>query len=79
MILVNGFLSESWGCRQGDGLSPYLFILCVAVLDMMIDSDEDLKGIQVAGKEFRLSQYADDTVLFLYGSANSMHCHYVRT
>ena len=75
-ILVNGFLSESFnierGCRQGDGLSPYLFIMCIEVLAMMIDNDEDLKGIQVAGKEFRLSQYADDTVLFLDGSAKSM-------
>ena len=74
-ILVNAFLSESFkierGCRQGDGLSPYLFLLCEEVLAMMVCNDEDLKGIKVADKGFRLSQYTDDNVLFIDGSEKS--------
>ena len=39
---------------------------------MMVCNYKDLKGIQVADKEFRLSQYADDTVLFIDGSEKSI-------
>lgn len=74
-VLVNGFLSESFkigrGCRQGDGLSPYLFLLCAEIMGTMIRSDKNLRGIILDGKEYRLSQYADDTVLFLDGSKHS--------
>ena len=76
-VLVNGFLSESFnverGCRQGDGLSPYLFLLCAEVLGGMIRNNENIKGIVVDDIEFKVSQFADDTVLFLDGSANSMN------
>ena len=74
-VLVNGFLSESFkiqrGCRQGDGLSPYLFLLCAEILGMMVRTDRILKGIVVEGHEYKLSQYADDTVFFLDGSESS--------
>ena len=74
--LVNGFLSESFrverGCRQGDSLSPYLFLLCAEVLGIMIRQNKNIKGILIDETEFKLSQYADDTVMFLDGSENSM-------
>ena len=75
-VLVNGFLSESFfierGCRQGDGLSPYLFLLCAEVLGKMIRQNKNIKGVLIADKEYLFSQFADDTVLFLDGSAKSM-------
>ena len=75
-VLINGFLSESFqidrGCRQGDGLSPYLFLLCAEILGKMVRRDNTLKGITVDGFEYRLSQYADDTVFILDGSENSL-------
>ena len=74
-VLVNGFLSESFpverGCRQGDGLSPYLFLLCAEILGKMVRRDNILKGIMIEGSEYRLSQYADDTVFILDGSESS--------
>ena len=75
-ILQNGHLSESFtlqrGCRQGDPISPYIFILCVEFLGKMIRNDGNMQGIKINDKEFKLSQYADDTQVFLDGSENSL-------
>ena len=68
-ILQNGFMSECCylrrGCRQGDPISPYIFILCAEILGKMIRKNKDIKGITLSGKEYKLSQYADDTQLIL--------------
>lgn len=75
-ILQNGCLSEFFqlqrGCRQGDPISPYIFILCAEVLSKMIRMDNLIHGIIINNKEFKLSQYADDTQLFLDGSEASL-------
>ena len=75
-ILQNGFMSDFFllkrGCRQGDPISPYIFILCVEVLGMMIRKSKDVKGIKINNMEFKLSQYADDTQMFLDGSETSL-------
>ena len=75
-ILQNGFMSDFFqlkrGCRQGDPISPYIFILCVEVLGMMIRKSSHVKGIKINGTEFKLSQYADDTQMFLEGSESSL-------
>ena len=75
-ILQNGHMSDYFplqrGCRQGDPISPYIFILCVEVLGKMIRSDKVVNGIRINGKEIKLSQYADDTQVFLDGSEESM-------
>ena len=75
-ILQNGFMSDFFllkrGCRQGDPISPYIFILCVDVLGMMIRKSKDIKGIKINNMEFKLSQYADDTQMFLDGSETSL-------
>ena len=75
-ILQNGFMSDFFqlkrGCRQGDPISPYIFILYVEVLGMMIRKSSDVKGIKINGTEFKLSQYADGTQMFLDGSESSL-------
>ena len=75
-ILQNGFMSYSFylgrGCRQGDPISPYLFILCAEILGKMILKNNDIKGILINGKEYKLSQYADDTQLILDGTEKSL-------
>ena len=38
----------------------------------MIRNDENMQGIKINDKEFKLSQYADDTQVFLDGSENSL-------
>jgi hypothetical protein len=51
-VKVNGELTEPFlptrGIRQGDPISPYLFLLCVEVLSCLMQQKEasgELKGI----------------------------------
>lgn len=59
------------GCRQGDPISPYIFTMCAEVLANMIRKNTNIKGITIGHKEFKLSQYADDTTIFLDGTKQS--------
>ena len=38
----------------------------------MIRNNNDIRGIIIDNKEYKISQYADDTQLFLNGSENSL-------
>ena len=40
---------------------------------MLLSNDQDVQRIVVGDIEFRLSQFADDTVLFLNGTERSMY------
>ena len=75
-IIQNGFMSDflnlKRGCRQGDPVSPYIFILCAEILGKMLRTNENVKGININRKELLLSQYADDTQIFLDGSEQSL-------
>ena len=76
-VSLNGhfssFFSIGRGCRQGDPLSPYLFIICAEFLSTMIKNNKKIKGITVSNTEFKISQFADDTSIFLDGSAESLN------
>ena len=74
-VLVNGS-PTSWfqvhrGCRQGDPISPYLFIMCVEILAIMIRENKNIKGIVIGNSENKIVQYADDTELTLEGDEPS--------
>ena len=75
-IIQNGFISEFFnlrkGCRQGDPISPYVFILCAEILGKIVRDSKSISGIKINEKEFRLSQYADDTQIFLDGTEKSL-------
>jgi hypothetical protein len=75
-VIVNGsptgFFDSSRGLRQGDPLSPLLFLLIMEVLSRMLRRSVErgfIKGFQV-GREVHSSVcvshllYADDTILF---------------
>jgi hypothetical protein len=54
-ILINGIPTQTFspqrGLRQGDPLSPYLFILCADVLSGLISNaqmEKCIKGVKVA-------------------------------
>ena len=75
-IVINGHLSEWFsvqrGCRQGDPLSPYLFIICAEILALMLKHNPNITGIKCYNNEFLLTQYADDTSVLLDGSERSL-------
>ena len=74
-VIVNGKPSQHFrierGCRQGDPISPYLFILCAEVLACRIRENNVIKGINISDNEIKISQFADDTSLVLEGDENS--------
>ena len=55
-------------CRQGDPISPYLFILCVEVLALKIRKEPKVKGFKLGNYEQKIDIYADDLTAYLDGS-----------
>ncbi|XP_060973692.1 uncharacterized protein LOC133038980 [Cannabis sativa] len=72
-VLLNGCplrkLKPQRGLRQGDSLSPFLFLLCQEVLSKLISREEEgggIHGIKIAYSAPPVSHlmFADDTILF---------------
>ncbi|WMV13599.1 hypothetical protein MTR67_006984 [Solanum verrucosum] len=84
-ILVNGepvgFFASERGLRQGDPLSPFLFILAMEGFDSMMriaTQNRWIKGFQIGdrignGKEISHLLYADDTIILCEPEAEQLN------
>nr|CAD1844395.1 unnamed protein product [Ananas comosus var. bracteatus] len=77
-VLLNGTPGASFPCRkglrQGDPLSPLLFILCIDVLYRMLQAVADsgyLTVLAVEDVNLLTLQFADDVLIFFDGSIKS--------
>jgi retron-type reverse transcriptase len=73
-VLLNGVPGKTFHCkrgvRQGDPLSPLLFVLAADLLQSIINKarQQDLLKLPLAencGQDFPIVQYADDTLLIM--------------
>ena len=68
-IANNGYLSSKFpierSTRQGDPISPLVFILVLELLFICIRNDENIRGIRIMNNEVKLTSYADDATYFL--------------
>jgi len=83
-VLINGsptgFFSSQRGLRQGDPLSPFLFIIAMESLNDMLKIAQEnswLKGFKASHREgsnleITHLQYADDTLIFCEASKNQL-------
>lgn len=82
-FLINGSpfgnLTPSRGIRQGDPLSPFLFVIYIELLSRMLAKEEQLnhfKGIKISRTSPSISHllYADDLVIFCRANTDDATC-----
>ena len=70
-VLVNGtpgpWITCKRGLRQGDPISPYLFLLVADVLQSQIQKDATIHNPLDSSKPCPVLQYADDTLIVMRG------------
>ncbi|WVZ99154.1 hypothetical protein U9M48_044493 [Paspalum notatum var. saurae] len=80
-VLLNGkpgkTIHYKRGVRQGDPLSPLLFVLAADLLQTLLNKAKDMGLLQLpiplsCSADFPILQYADDTLIFLEGDTRQL-------
>lgn len=75
--ISGGFFKRSKGIRQGDPLSPYLFVLAMESRSRLLQSryESGIIGYHPRTENLKISHlvFADDVMVFFDGSSNSLH------
>ena len=76
-IVYNGHASKDpihleRGCRQGDPVSCYFFIIGAEILANRVRQSDTIRGIKLGRTCAKVIQYADDTTFFLDGTEESL-------
>ena len=75
-IILNGEKLKAFplrsGTRQGCPLSPLLFNIVLEVLAPAIKEEKEIKGIQIGKQEVKLSLFADDMILYMENTKDSI-------
>lgn len=74
-----GYLKPSKGIRQGDPLSPFLFVLYIEILSRMLNRGEQFghfKGVKISRTSPSISHllYLDDLVIFCRATKDDAFC-----
>ena len=76
-VTNNGYASDFFnlerGVRQGCPLSGTLFVLGIEILALAIKQNPKIEGIRVGASEIKITQYADDTTVFLKNPESMSH------
>ena len=62
---VTDFFPLMRGTKQGDPISPYIFILVIEILATMVRESSKIEGLKILGNEIKMLIFADDTTFFL--------------
>jgi hypothetical protein len=60
-----GYFKLGRGCRQGDPISAYLYILVIEIFFVMVRDNQAIEGLNIINFEYKLTSYADDSTFFL--------------
>ena len=76
-VMNNGYSTcyfpVSRGCRQGDQMSPYTFLLAIEVLTRMVTQNVNIKGIDINGTIIKVLLFADDSTFLLKDKVSLKH------
>ena len=67
---ISKYFQINRGCRQGDPIASYLFIICIEILAIRLRGDPNIEGFKIGQNlQHLLEIYADDLTVFLKPSS----------
>ena len=72
-----GYFNIKRGVRQGDPLSPYLFLVAIEILAHTVRRDNIINGVWFGEQEVRQVLYADDITIFVKDTRSIKRLQYI--